>query len=160
VVGLQARPPRRGIRVVDAFNEALSHTNRGKQSTYDWNKSVRRFMRWLAEHHPNCRYWHLMTRQVVREYLDTYDGKSATHKRLSLQPICQTSGYMHREYAQTNFAERLGIGSKLKSTPKFVYLHDGFDFLAWLKENEPRPEAGAALRGLAGMQLQEVTRLM
>ncbi|NQU41821.1 tyrosine-type recombinase/integrase [bacterium] len=152
-------PPPDDFRLVDAFNEALSHTNRGKQARYDWQVSVKRFMTWLAKEFPDCLYWRLLTRQVVRRYLDSFEGLSANHKRLSLQPICQTSGYMHREYGYVNFAERLGIGSKMKTTPKIVYGQDVLELLAFMREKHPRLLAGAALQGFAGLQLQEATRL-
>jgi site-specific recombinase XerC len=149
----------REIRIVDAFNEVLAQTKRGEKSRHDWNYYVRRFLGWLAKHYRDAVYWHLLNRQIVREYLATYDGKSATMRRLSLQPICQTSGYLHREYGLVNFAERLGIGSKLEKTPCEVYIEDVTDFLDYLQKNEPRLEVGAALQGLAGLQLQEATRL-
>jgi integrase len=43
--------------------------------------------------------------------------------------------------------------------PAQVYLVDVINFLDWLLENEPHLEVGAALQGLAGLQLQEATRL-
>jgi len=157
--GLVVRDRQKEVRVVDAFNEALSQTKRGEKSLDDWNYFVMRFLGWLAKHHRDAAYWHLLNRQIVREYLATYDGKSATMRRLSLQPIRQTSGYMHREYGFVNFAERLGIGSKLAKTPCEVYIEDVTDFLDYLQKSEPRLEVGAALQGLTGLQLQEATRL-
>ncbi|MBN1868004.1 hypothetical protein JW916_12020 [Candidatus Sumerlaeota bacterium] len=47
----------------------------------------------------------------------------------------------------------------MKATPKEVYLTDVVAFCDFLKENAPRLEAGVALQGLAGLQLQETTRL-
>lgn len=159
MAGLAPRPARKDFRLVEAFNEALSFTRRGKQARYDWNTSVRRFIRWLAKKHPDCTHWHLLTRQIVRQYLAVYRDMSANYQRLSLQPICQTSGYMHREYGFVHFAERLGLSSKLKTTPKLVYAEDVLNLLRYMQEHHPRLEAGAALQGLGGMQLQEVTRL-
>ncbi|MFH0794039.1 MAG: hypothetical protein V2A74_08405 [bacterium] len=147
------------VKLADAFNEVLAQTSRRKRARHDWLYQVSRFLRWLVSSHPDCTHWHLMTRQIVRQYLDTYNGKSATTRRLAMQPISQTSGYMHREYGFTDLASRLGVGSKLKSPPMEVYVTDVADFLNYLRDEDPVMEAGVALQGLAGLQLQEVTRL-
>ena len=76
-----------------------------------------------------------------------------------LQPICQTSGYLHREYGFVNFAERLGIGSKLATTPPMVCLEDVVRFCDHVRDKNLRLEVGVCLQGLAGLQLQEATRL-
>lgn len=96
VAGLVARQRPQEYRIVDAFNEVLAQTKRGEKSRHDWNYYVRRFLKWLSEHHRDVVYWHLLTRQIVRAYLNTFNGKSATMRRLALQPVCQTSGYMHQ----------------------------------------------------------------
>ncbi len=88
------------------------------------NYFVIRFIGRLGEHYLDCHCWHLLSRQTIREYLASYDGKSATMRRLALQPIRQTAGHMHREHGFVNFAERLGIGSKPKMTPREAYLAD------------------------------------
>lgn len=157
--GLVAEKPRQIIRIVEAFDETLGLASRGPKSTEDWNYFVKRFIGWLAEHHPDCQCWHLLTRQIIREYLSVYRDKSATMRRLALQPICQTSGHMHREHGFVNFAERLGIGSKLNNPPKEVFLVDVVRFCDFLKGRNPRIEAGVALQSLVGLQLQEATRL-
>jgi len=124
-----------------------------------WNRAVLSFLKWLNEYYPDCTHWHLLTRQIVKEYLSCYEGNSSTHKRLQLQPIQQTSRFMDNEYGLPDFASNLRIGSKLGATPKKVYLADVVSFCDFLKKNNPRLEAGVALQGLAGLQLQEATRL-
>lgn len=145
--------------LAEAFGLALENTSRGAKSRKDWLYSVAQFMRWLVENHSHCTHWHLLTRSMVREYLGSYAGKSDTTKRLGLQPICQTSGFMSREYGYRDVATRLGLGSRLKNPPAEVYLIDVVAFLDFLKKARPGLEAGAALQGLAGLQLQEATRL-
>lgn len=146
-------------RIVDALNESLKATSRREGSRKQWNDDVRRFLAWLVNHYPDCKYWHMLNRQIVREYLSVYNGKSDNTKRLLSQPIRQTAGYMSREYGYHNFAERLGTGTKnVKETPD-VYLMDVVAFCDFVREFNPRIEAGVALQGLAGLQLQEATRL-
>ncbi len=147
------------IRLVDAFEVTLASTKRGEKSRHDWLYCVERFMIWLAKTYPNCTHWHLLTRKVVRDYLAMFDGKSATTRRLALQPITQTSGFMSREYGLPDVASKLGIGSKLQSTPKEVYLPDVVALCDFLAKENPRLEVGVALQGLASLQLQEATRL-
>lgn len=125
ISGLEAK--RKGLPVVtlaEAFNECLSQTSRGPKATHDWNYYVRRFVKWLIECHADCRHWHLLTRQIMREYLDTYRGKSDTMRRLAMQPIAQTSACMHREYGFVNFAERMGTGAKLQKPPAFLLFEE------------------------------------
>lgn len=157
--GLEIRQRNKEFRIVDAFNECLAQTNRGLKSRQDWNYYVKRFMAWLQKHNKDIQHWHLLTRPLIRQYLKALDGKSATMRRLAMQPICQTSGYMHREYGCVYFAERMGIGSKLEKTPPMVYIEDVFSFLDFLKEKDPRLEVGACLQALGGLQLQEARRL-
>lgn len=86
-------PPQ--IRTVDAFSMALSNASRGAKSKSDWNYYVDRFIDWLAKNRKTCTHWHLLTRQIVRDYLvSVFDGRSATTRRLATQPIVQTAGYM------------------------------------------------------------------
>lgn len=51
------------------------------------------------------------------------------------------------------------MGSKLKNPPAEVYLTDVVDFVGFLRRANPRLAVGVALQGLAGLQLQEATRL-
>jgi integrase len=76
-----------------------------------------------------------------------------------MQPLLQTAGFMHREYGFPNIGERMGIGSKLKTEPKVVYLRDVQDFCDALREQNSHLEVGACLQGLAGLQLLEALRL-
>ncbi|MFC1601287.1 tyrosine-type recombinase/integrase, partial [Candidatus Sumerlaeota bacterium] len=158
--GLVAAEPLPQIySLAEAFKLALEKSSRGTRARKDWVRSIKRFMQWLVKNHPDCVYWHLMTRQIITGYLDTLNGKSSTHRRLSVQPICQTSRFMSLEHGMPHIAAGLGVGLKLKSTPARVFLLDVIDFLSFLEAENPRLETGAALQGLAGLQLQEATRL-
>ncbi len=145
--------------LAESFAMALEHSSRGERAREDWIGQVEKFLVWLKRKHPLCTHWERMTRQILREYLAVYDRKSANYRRLSVQPILQTAGFMHREYGCPNIGERLGIGNKLKTTPKAVYLEDVLSFCDWLRENRPYLEVGACLQGLAGLQLLEALRL-
>ena len=90
-----------------AFQTALDHASRGPKATQDWLYFVERFLRWLTGTHPACSHWHLLTREIVRGYMGTFQGKSDTTRRLGLQPISQTSGFMSREYGYQDVANRL-----------------------------------------------------
>lgn len=150
---------RENFRLADAFNEALGQAKRGEPSRKGWDQEVKRFMKWLNEHYPDCTYWHCLDRRIIREYLAGM-GAAADHtKRLRLQPIKQTSRYMNAEYDYPDVAANLKTGTKLKKTPPMVRLPDVVSFLDFLRDNHPNLEAGAALQGLAGLQLQEATRL-
>lgn len=100
-----------------------------------------------------------MTRQIIREYLGTFEGRSENHKRISMQPVLQTSGFMHREYGFPNIGERMGISGKLKTLPKTVYIEDVIAFCDFLRDQNSHLEVGAALQGLAGLQVLEALRL-
>lgn len=155
---VETRSPVR-LEIADAFNLVLARASRGKKSTDDWNYYVRKFMAWLSEVHPDLELWNQIDRHMVRAYLDVYQGKSATVRRLAIQPIAQTSGYMSREMCFVDFAGRLGIGNRLEVTPAAVYLPDVIEFLDFLRDENPRLEVGVGLQSLAGLQLQEATRL-
>ena len=154
-------PDGRGKRqtLSDAFKAAVAASNRGPKSTKDWWYEVGRFMKWLADKHPACEHWDLLTRPMVRGYLATFDGKADNTRRLALQPVCQTAGYMWREHGVPNVAEQLGIGSNPTKTPAVVYLVDVLDFLDYLRSENPRLETGVALQGLVGLRVTEALRL-
>lgn len=162
VAGIGAPPEERreGMTLLEAFTEALGSANRRDKSRKDWFCATEKFLLWLKKRHPLCTHWTKLTRQILRAYLkEEFGGKAANTKRLRLQPILQTAGYMSREYQCPNVGERLGIGGKLKTTPATVYLVDVVSFCDFLKEREPHLEIGACLQGLAGLQLQEALRL-
>jgi len=160
ISGLESEPEKRPeVPLSDAFRFALEASKRASISRNDWFVMVERFLVWLRKQYPLCTHWELMTRTILRDYLATYEGRAANTKRLAIQPILQTAGYMHREHGFTNFGERLGIGSKLKSTPPLVYREDVLEFCDWLITNRPHLEAGVCLQGLAGLQLLEALRL-
>ncbi len=161
VAGLEKSPEERNrISLADAFSMALQNTNRRERSRLDWAKAVDKFMTWLRKHHPLCTHWGMMTRQILREYLNgCYAGKSANYRRLQMQPLLQTAAFMHREYEFSAIGECLGIGSKLKTLPRTVYLEDVISFCDFLRDRKSHLEVGACLQGLAGLQLLEALRL-
>lgn len=160
------------ITIADAFDLALKASNRGEMATRDWNESKARFITWLKANHPHIQTWARLRRQHVREYLDDQRPTkksiergvaelSATRKRLLMQPLTQTSRYMWLEHEIPNCAERMGLSARLNKTPAPVYLQDVLAFLNHLRATNTGValEAGAALAGLAGLQLMEVLRL-
>ncbi|MDX1972065.1 MAG: site-specific integrase [Candidatus Sumerlaeia bacterium] len=159
VIGLVSEAPKHEITLFDAFEMALEATNRRERSRQDWIRTTEKFLLWLKKNHPLCTTWDQMTRQIVRGYLSTFAGKSANYRRLALQPLLQTSGFMHREYGFPNIGERMGIGTKLQKTPPVVYLEDVVSFCDFVREHRPHLEAGVCLQGLAGLQLLEALRL-
>ena len=159
VCGFVSVCQKRDFTLSDAFHLALERSNRGDRAKEDWAYAVRRFLSWLARHHSSCTHWHLLTRSIIDEYLSSYRGKSDTAKRLALQPIRQTAKFMADCYEYRDVAAGLKLGSKLKTPPAVVYLADVAAFLDYLAVANPRLEAGAALQGLAGLQLQEALRL-
>ncbi len=160
VAGLEKSPEERNqISLADAFAMALKNTNRREASRKEWIRNTDKFLTWLRKKHPLCTHWGVVTRQTIREYLATFDGLSDNHKRLSLQPVLQTAGYMYREHGFSNVGERMGIGSRLKNPPRIVYLEDVLSFCDFLRQESSHLEVGVALQGLAGLQLQEALRL-
>lgn len=155
----ESRALQKRYTLQEAFDEALAASSRGEHAREDWHRAVRAFTTWITKRYPQTRFWNDLDRTIVKEYLATRDGLSDTTRRLALQPICQTSKFMHLEHETRHFAESLGIGSKLLKTPAAVYLRDVAEFLDFLRENNPALEAGAALQGLAGLQLLEALRL-
>jgi integrase len=150
----------RGLKVIDAFNEALQHSRRGERSIKDWNRDVGRFLKWWAASHPECTHWVMISRQVVREYLgSTLSGASDNHRRLRIQPIRQTANYMENEYGTSNVAKGLGIGSKLAKTPPMIHISDVADLLNYAVNRDIRLAVGIAFQGLVGLQMLEALRL-
>ena len=118
---------------------------------------VKRFFGWIAEKRPECRYWDMLDCSIIEDYLKDHKG---TSKRHPLEPIRQTTLYMARRYKMANFLSGFRARGKLKNTPASVYLTDVLAFVDYLKDRgELRFETGAALQGLAGLQLQEALRL-
>lgn len=157
LVGISTKE--RVVTLADAFTMTLRASSRGDMATRDWHRSVERFLIWLRKEHPLCVCWGLLDRRILRSYLSVYAGKSANYRRLAIQPILQTAGFMHREHGFANIGERLGVGKKLQTPPPPVYIEDVLSFCDWLRDNRPHLEAGACLQGLAGLQLLEVLRL-
>lgn len=142
------------------MDEALDASRRRATSRADWTVDQDKFANWMAESYPAADHWQDVTRRMVRQYIkERLASRSANGQRLALQPITQTAAYMAREYQIPNVTERLGIGTELVKPPPMVLISDVCDFLTYLKCNNPRLEAAAALQGLAGLQLQEALRL-
>ncbi len=159
---MQMRPPmadEEAIDIAEAFEAALGDAARGRRSREDFLCASERFMAWLQVQFPWILLWKDLTRPVLRKYLATFDGKSANTRRLAMQPIIQTAGFMAREQGMANIAERFGIGAKLQSTPPVVYLEDVVSFCDWMEANRPRLAVGAALQGFAALQMMEALRL-
>ena len=66
---------------------------------------------------------------------------------------------MAREYVFKDIATGIGTSSKLARSLAEVHFEDVPDFLDWFKDHRLELETGASLQGLAGLQLQEATRL-
>ena len=161
VAGLETRAVQEGtgITLDEAFADALNHTRRRERSRQDWHNSVVRFAKWLEKSHPACAYWTQLTRQIVREYHDSLRGRADNTIRLAFQCLRQTSRYMAREYDLKDVAQGLGTATRLVRPPARVSLVDVLDFVDWVESNAPTVLGGVALQGLAGLQLQEATRL-
>lgn len=152
-------PDEDGLLVIEAFDAALADTRRGECSRKAWQGVKTAFIAWLAEQHPAATHWSMISRTIIRQYMAPMAGKAPNTIRLAMNPIVQTAGFMEAEHGLANPTRRLRIGNKLAKTPPMVFLTDVAAFLDWLRENQPRLEAGAALQGLCGLQLQEATRL-
>lgn len=151
--------PTDDLTIKQAFDTALAATKRGSMATRDWNAATKRFLGWKDKAYPRLKLWKDTTRPVFKAYLATREGVSATRQRLDMQPIIQTARYMLREHNLPNLCDGLGIGSKLDRTPRPVYVKDVLSFLDFLRDHAPHIEVGAALQGLAGLQLLEALRL-
>lgn len=66
---------------------------------------------------------------------------------------------MHYEYELPDIAAGMEIGSRPQTKPAEVLLRDVIDFVDFLRDKAPSLEIGAALQALAGLRVQEVTRL-
>lgn len=109
-------------------------------------------MKW----HPDCNMWHLITAGLVDQYLADYKGKSKLHP---LNLIRQAAQFMARKHDCRNVCAGMRIKSQVQKNPAEVYLENVVAFCDFIREKNPRLEAGVALQGLAGLQLQEATRL-
>jgi integrase len=160
IAGLvQATPDVEGITLLDGFTQAMSETRRGSRGRADWLYQQTRFLEWLARSHPTVTHWHQVTRQIVKDYLRRYEGRSPNHRRLTLQPVIQTAGYLEREFQMPNVTRKLGIGNaNVRETPT-VFLADVVSLADFLKDRHPRLEVGVALQGLAALRLTEALRI-
>lgn len=152
--------PEHDLLIDDAFSRALKRTKRGEQSRADWRRDQKKFTDWLNKHYPGVTRWRKLTRAIVTQYLSGPLGhRSPNGKRLAMQPIIQTAGYMEREHQVPNVTGKLGIGSETVRPTATVYIRDLVEFLAWLRDRDPELEIGAGLQGLAGLQMMEALRL-
>ena len=147
------------MTIEQAFDLTLAGASRGEMATRDWNAATKRFLKWKGKAYPRLKLWKDIPHDVFAKYLATRENVSATRRRLDLQPIMQTARHMWTKYRMPNLSEGLAVGSKLDRAPRAVYVRDVLSFLDFLRENAPRIEVGAALQGLAGLQLLEVLRL-
>ncbi len=149
---------REAIALDEAFQLALDDSGRRAASRAHFLEHAEAFLQWLAACYPGCTAWGHLTRTVARQYVASLIGAPNT-VRLKSQALRQTATFMAREYGFPNIMEGLGTSTKMVKTPPVVHLLDVADFLDWLRDNLPHLEAGAALQGLAGLQLQEALRL-
>lgn len=147
------------ITIADAFEMTLKNSNRNA-SRDRWLKDAVRFVEWLEKNHPTCNVWKDVTRKIVRSYIENRWPDNATNTiRIGFAPVRQASIFMSREYDLKDVAVGLGIGKKSVKKTSDVLLEDVVEFLDFLLEKKPWLETGPALQGLAGLQLQEATRL-
>ncbi len=160
VAGLeQAKPDTNGITLLDGFQLALKEAKRGQSSRRDWFYQQTRFLSWLVGAYPTVSHWHQVTRRVIKDYLSSFDGRSPNHRRLMIQPIVQTAGFMEREFQMPNVTRKLGTGNaNVRETP-VVFIPDVVSLLDYLREEHPSLEVGAALQGLAALRITEALRL-
>lgn len=142
-----------------AFATALKAAHRGAKATNDWQTYTRQFVEWLVANHPQVGYWHQIDRPLVREYMGSLPHLSPNALRMRVQPLQQTDAHMTREHGFARVADALRIPQTLVRPTATVYLADVFPFLSYLRANAPALEVGAALQALAGLRVQEVTRL-
>ena len=169
---------RKTITLAEAFEAALAASIRGESARKDWHVAVRRFAKWLVEHHPGVGNWNQLSRSIVREYQASLGNLSPNGQRMALQPIQQTDGHMAREHGFQRVADGLRISHATQKPPARVYVADVVEFCDFLCEMAAqsgdetltrqerdlhriaeRIEAAVALQGLAGLRLQEAFRL-
>lgn len=144
---------------VEIFSQTLEFSRRNPKSYGIWLAYVERFLLWLKKNYPLCLQWKQLTRPIVREYVRSLEGLAPNTVRLYTQPIRQASLFAAQEFGWKDIAGGLGTCSKLKTLPCFVDVQDVADFLNFVQIEAPWMETGAALQGLAGLQLQEALRL-
>ena len=161
IAGLKSpRSKRRtSMKLLDAFEETFSKSNRRPSSIKDWRYQVYRFLAWIADEYPLISEWGDLDGLILSEYLDTFTGKAHHTRRLAIQPITQTAHYMSRIYDYP--LVQCQIGKAPKGETKTVHLVDVLDFLSFVRSHPDHShyEVGIALQSLAGLQLQEATRL-
>lgn len=143
----------------DAFNSTVRASKRGVSAKEDWRGTVGRFIEWLKANRPSTVYWDLVSRDLVREYLEGLSGLSTNSRRLAVQPLIQTSRFMMREHGAKNDLSGLSPGSDLAKPPEAMFLVDVVDLLEWQRINRPTHEVGTALCGLAGLRVTEALAL-
>lgn len=162
------------ITLEKAFEYALEHSPKGRASDLgkrDWDQARDKFLNWMKAHYAHVRTWAELRRDQVTAYKKSLKptaksierGKtklSDTRLRLLMQPIVQTGNYMLTEHQIANVTQNLGLSAKLSKKTASVYLVDVLNFLDFLRDQQLYSlEAGAALQGLAGLQLLEALRL-
>lgn len=153
------KPDIEGVRLLDGFSLALAETRRSESSRRHWLYQQTRFIEWLLGAYPAVTHWHQVTRKVIKEYVAYLGDSSPNTRRLMMQPITQTAGYLEREYQLPNVTGKLGIGNATVRPTPAVFLRDVADLLDHLQAHAPIYEVGAALQGLAGLRVMETLRL-
>lgn len=149
--------PIQRLTVCDALLKVLNTTSRNQRSRRDWEYAGKRFLEWLSVNCPHNLYWDMLSRDNIRSYMASYDGKSANTIRLAMQPIIQASRFLSIEYGCKDIAAGLRLSNRLKETPPIVYLTDVVEFINSL--HDPILEVGACLQGLAGLRVSEAVNL-
>lgn len=147
------------ILIQDAFDRTFASSKKGERAKRDWHYQVKRFMTWLGKAYPKIRYWNNLDREILEEFMETFADKAPNTRRLRVQPIVQTSRRMHTLYGTPRFADDLRIGNAPVNPPARVFMKDVLAFLDYVREQEPRLEAGATLQALAGLRATEAIRL-
>ncbi len=152
-----------GMTIPQAFSKVKEkELHRKPRDLKRWENDAKRFVEWIARNHPGVVCWKDLELDMIYDYIDDIlPGReySMNHRRLTLQPIIKTSGFMSRRYKLPNICEGMVIGGKRPKETPIVYLDDVLDFCDWLKVHDQRAEIGAVLQGLVGLSVMEALRL-
>lgn len=118
------------LPIEEAFERALERTKRGETSRAEWRRYQRRFVDWFRSGYPNIANWSQLRRRMLTRFLERqFKGRAPNTKRLALQPVVQTAGYMEREYNLPNVTRQLGIGNQNVRETVIVHLKDVLAFI-------------------------------
>jgi integrase len=160
IAGFEADGGRTHIVPLDeAFSKTLAASRRRDRAAEDFKKSSMSFVAFLVERHPNIANWNQLARLHIRQYDESIGAVSPNRRRLLLQPLVQTDGYMAREFGFERIAEGLNLSNATVRKTCRIHLTDALAFVDYLRDNAQELEAPAALQAFAGMRLEEVYRL-